>query len=92
MRRATGVSSLCICSVGRATGAFRTRYGWHVAYVIEELPAKDRSFEDVRDELARDFLPAAKRARAKEIIDGLYGAADVILLEENAPADAGDLP
>ena len=69
--------------VGKATGVFKTEYGWHVIFVAEEIPAVNQSFEDVKDELITEVLPSEREMRASEFIDKLHEEGKVFIFEDN---------
>jgi hypothetical protein len=76
-----------VASAGQVSRPVKTLYGWHVIYIIEELPAVNRSFEEVRGPLAEELLPAAKREAAKELVEGLAKELGVFIYEEGVDAE-----
>jgi parvulin-like peptidyl-prolyl isomerase len=63
--------------VGARSGIFRTRFGFHIATVLERRPAGPRPFKDIEGELT-DALMHQKRTKAVEdFIDGLRAKADI---------------
>ncbi len=60
----------------------KTRFGWHVIFVAEELPVLNRSFEEVRGELAREVLPQARKGAARELLSQLARESGVFVYEK----------
>jgi PPIC-type PPIASE domain len=54
-------------------GPIRSAYGEHVVLLIERAAASDPAFEDVRDNVERDYLDARSRAERARMLDGLRG-------------------
>jgi hypothetical protein len=60
-----------IPKIGGISPPIKTNFGWHVIYVDGEEPAIDRSFEQVKDELAEEVLSSEKKIRAKAFMEKL---------------------
>lgn len=61
----------------------QTKFGWHVIFIAEQLPAIHRSFEQVRDEIARELLPLEKKFRAEQHFKNMRAKADVFVYENH---------
>jgi len=66
--------------------AFRTSFGWHVLYVIEELPAQNVPFVEARPVLAAERLPQERQARIMQLLTRLAQDNPVFLYESPAAA------
>jgi hypothetical protein len=76
-----------VAGAGRVSKPAKTGYGWHVIFVIEELPAQNRSFEEVRDQLAEEMLPAARQAAAKALVEGAAESLGVFIHGDGLEAE-----
>ncbi|MDD5305950.1 MAG: peptidyl-prolyl cis-trans isomerase [Deltaproteobacteria bacterium] len=84
-------ATFAIGGSGQSGGPVSTRYGWHVIFVIEELPAENRSFGEVRAQLVEGLLPVEKRAAAESLMDRLSKAGGIFIYE-SALLGAGEAP
>jgi PPIC-type PPIASE domain len=68
--------------LGSISGPTKTSYGWHVIYFAEEIAPIDRSFAEVRDELANEVLPQKKIDRAAELMTKLTNDANIFVHDD----------
>ncbi|MDJ0762705.1 MAG: peptidyl-prolyl cis-trans isomerase [Myxococcota bacterium] len=73
--------TFAIPKVGGVSPPVKTTFGWHVIFVSEELPAANRPFEAVRQELAEQVLPFEKQRSAGELMDVLLKRNEVFIFD-----------
>ncbi|MCP4606159.1 MAG: hypothetical protein GY847_37540 [Proteobacteria bacterium] len=64
-------ATFALDKVGQVSPPIQTKFGWHVIYLAEELPPKNRSFEEVKKELSEEVLPSERKMKTKEWFDRL---------------------
>jgi hypothetical protein len=79
-----------LASPGSVSKPFRTSFGWHVALLIEELPAVDVPFEEAREIIGRERLPVARARSTESLLEELRGKAGVFVLEPGLKPDGAD--
>lgn len=79
------VGAFAIPKAGKVGEPVRTEFGYHVIYVVEELPAESVSFEEARPQLEEELLPELKKRRARELEQRLYKQGDVFIFENVLP-------
>jgi parvulin-like peptidyl-prolyl isomerase len=70
---------------GDVSSPFRTSFGWHVLLVLEELPAAEVTFDEAREVIGADVLPAERKRHTEEVLRELYEQGDVFIHESNLP-------
>jgi hypothetical protein len=74
-----------VFAVGKVPGVSRpvkTKFGWHVIFVAEQLPAESISFEEARATLSSEVLPEEKKYQASVMLEKLEKQGDVFIIEE----------
>ncbi len=66
--------------VGETSPPFETEFGWHIVSVTDRRPARQLSFDDMRDEIINYMTYDA----IKGLLDDLRGGAEVEILVEGA--------
>jgi hypothetical protein len=84
-------AAFAVPKVGGISPPFKTSYGWHVLYVIRDLPAEDVPFAEARAQLAAELLPAERQRRIDELLDRLARDKEVFLYDFPT-APAGERP
>jgi len=79
-------AAFAVPKVGGVSPPFATSFGWHVLYVIEELPAQDVPFAEARRVLAEERLPREREKRIVELVQRLSHDNPTFLYESPAPA------
>jgi hypothetical protein len=69
---------------GAVSPVFRTEFGFHIAKLIERLPAGIPRLEDVRDRIEAHLLEEKKRKRLHQHLDHLRARA--VIVREEVPA------
>jgi parvulin-like peptidyl-prolyl isomerase len=60
-------------------GPVRSGYGWHLVYIEEREPAREPPFEEVRDELERDYAYEKEKESQQRIYQELRNGYDIKL-------------
>ena len=68
---------------GHTSDAFKTTFGWHVLFAIEDLPPENIKFEEVRDNLAQELIPLKKKKTFDEIMTRVLNKTDTFIYEKN---------
>ncbi len=76
-------ASFALPGIGSASPPTKTKFGWHVIYYAEEIPPSNRSFEEVRDELAEKVLPLVKQAKSDELWESIQKKGSIFIYESN---------
>jgi peptidyl-prolyl cis-trans isomerase C len=63
--------------VGSRTGIFQTRFGFHIATVLDRRPAGPRPFKDIEGELTSALMQQKRTKAIEDFIDGLRAKADI---------------
>jgi parvulin-like peptidyl-prolyl isomerase len=63
--------------VGERSGIFRTRFGFHIAIVLERRPAGPRPFKEIEGELTEALMQQARTKAVEEFLDALRARADI---------------
>jgi hypothetical protein len=79
-------AAFAVPKIGGLSPAFVTSFGWHVLYVIEELPAEDVPFDEARSALAAERLPRERQRRLGQLLDRLLRENPVFVYETPAAA------
>jgi len=74
---------------GHLSEPFRTEFGWHVLLVLEELPAADVSYEEAREIIGAEVVPAERKQRIDGLLDRLVEQGGVVVHEDSPIAEAG---
>lgn len=77
---------------GDIAGPVKSLFGWTVAQLAGIIPPTTKSFEEVREELAAQYLEADTRKRVLEVIDSLEEARDTGATLAAAAEQAGVKP
>ncbi len=78
-------ATFAVPKVGMVSKPALTEFGYHVIFVIEELPAQNVSFEEARPKLEEALLPELKRRRARQLEHSLKKEGDVFIFEDVLP-------
>jgi hypothetical protein len=81
-------AAFAVPKIETVSPAFKTSFGWHVLYVIEELPAQDVAFAEARPVLAAELLPQEREKRIVQLLQRLMRDNPVFLYE--APPEAAE--
>jgi hypothetical protein len=63
--------------VHQVSGIFRTEFGFHIATLLERIPAGIRPFAEVSPQIERQFLEEKKQEKLNEFLDQLRIGADI---------------
>ena len=63
--------------VGARTDIFRTRFGFHIATLVERRPAGPRPFKEIEAELTEALMNQKRTKAIEDFIDGLRAKADI---------------
>lgn len=74
--------AFAVPGVGRTSPPVRTRFGWHVIYVAEDIPAENRPLAEVKEQLAAELVPGLRQIRTKELLDSFVGKRGVTIHED----------
>lgn len=74
---------------GEVSPVFMTRFGYHIATVTGREPARDRTFEEVRDNVLGRLRAEREGAARRAAVEALKTSAAVEEVEEDAPAASG---
>ena len=63
--------------VGGRSGIFRTRFGFHIATVVDRRPAGPRPFKEIEGELTEALMQQMRTKAVEDYLDGLRAKADI---------------
>lgn len=66
---------------GKVSPAIKTKFGWHLIYFAQELPAENRSFSEVEDLLKSEILPYERIKETKHLFNAMDGRGNVHIYE-----------
>ncbi len=69
-------------STGDVSAPVQTRFGYHILYLAEEIPAVNRPLREVRQEVAKACVPSARRKKAEEIVSSLLEQQEIFIHED----------
>lgn len=81
-------AAFAIQAPGRSSAPVATRFGWHVLWLVDELPARETSFEEAKEIIGRQLVPVEQQRRVDLLIERLeqrWGGT----IDERALAPAG---
>jgi len=73
---------------GHLSEPFQTKWGWHVLLVLEELPARNTSFEEAREIIGAEVVPLEQRELVDGLVDELSQKAGVFVYETQVVSGA----
>jgi hypothetical protein len=79
-------AAFAVPNVGQLSPVFRTSFGWHVLYLVEELPAQNVPFAEARQVLGEELLPRERQRRLDQLLERLTHDNPVFLYETPAAA------
>jgi parvulin-like peptidyl-prolyl isomerase len=75
---------------GQVSAPFQTNLGWHIVLVHEKKPARESSFDEVKDEIMARLQSEQREAALKKLVSDLRATADIVintdLLNRTEPA------
>lgn len=74
-------ATFAVPGVFRTSPPVKTRFGWHVIFVTEEIPAIHRPLEEVREELLQEMVPPTRRTAAAKLIRDLNDKTNIFIYE-----------
>ena len=72
--------------VGEISPVFASTFGFHLIKVTDRKPATPKPFDEVRDEVRRQFVEGQRQDRAKKLVEELKAVAKVEDVEQEAEA------
>jgi hypothetical protein len=79
-------AAFAVPKVGAISPVFRTSFGWHVMYVMEELPSENVPFAEARRVLAEERLQQEREKRTVQLLQRLTQENPVFLYESPVAA------
>ncbi len=76
-------ASFVLTGIGNVSPPAKTKFGWHAIYFAEEIPPSNRSFEEVRDELAESVLSLVKQTKSDELLESIRKKGSIFIYESN---------
>lgn len=67
----------------------RTRFGWHVIMMQQDIPERNSSFEEARREIAEGLLPAFKKRETERAIEKLGEKTGVKIYDARLETESG---
>ena len=74
---------------GSISAPVRTRFGWHVIMLQQDIPERNSSFEEARREIAEGLLPAFKKRETERVIEKLGEDTGVKIYDARLEAETG---
>jgi hypothetical protein len=71
-----------IPEVGDISPPIRTDFGRHIIFLAEEIPAVNRSLEEVKQEVLKSCVPKARRQRTQELMSRLLSENKIFIFED----------
>ena len=71
-----------IPKVGDLSPPVETKFGFHVIYLAEDIPALNRPFEEVKSEIAKILLPVVRQERAQALLNRLLAKNTVFVYDD----------
>ncbi len=68
--------------VGQTSGAVKTQFGYHIIKLEEKQPAKERSFEEVKDSIKQMLLSSKQKERFETLLKDLRAKNNVVIRKE----------
>ncbi len=68
--------------VGRASPAIKTKFGWHVLFIQEEIEKQNQTFDEIANQLAEQVLPAERELRTQQWLERLLKKGPVFIYED----------
>ncbi len=75
-------AAFSISKVGELSTPSKTDYGFHIIYLAEELPAQNRLFDEVREEIRKSLLPRLQKERSDAFMSRLQSKTKVFIYEQ----------
>lgn len=63
--------------IHQVSGIFRTEFGFHIAALLERIPAGIRPFADVSPQIEQQFLEESKQQKLNDFLDQLRTGAEI---------------
>ena len=63
--------------VGARSDIFRTRFGFHIATMVDRRPAGPRPFKEIEGELTEAVMQQRRTKAVEDYLDGLRANADI---------------
>jgi parvulin-like peptidyl-prolyl isomerase len=63
--------------VGARTGIFQTRFGFHIAMLVDRRPSGPRPFKEIEAELTEALMQQRRTKAVEDYLDGLRAKADI---------------
>lgn len=67
---------------GSISAPVKTSFGWHVILLLREIPARNSSLEEVRDQIVDRLLPGLRERRTRDLLDRLEADVRVKIFEQ----------
>lgn len=68
--------------VGQISGVVKTQFGYHVIKMEEKQPARERSFEEVKDSIKQTLLATKQKERFEALLNDLRAKNKVVIHKE----------